>query len=45
MTALLSYALLADENTVAILDPSGRIVTILNESDLIELLAAIREAS
>jgi DNA-binding TFAR19-related protein (PDSD5 family) len=45
MASLLTYTLLADENTVAILDPTGRIVTILDESDLIELLAAIREAS
>jgi len=45
MTSPLTYTLLADENAVAILDSTGRIVTILNESDLTELLAAIREAS
>jgi hypothetical protein len=44
-TVLLSYTLLADENAVAILDATGRTITILDESDLIELLAAIQGAS
>jgi hypothetical protein len=38
----LIYELIEGENAVAVFDTSSRIVTILDESDLITLLAAIQ---